>query len=116
MIIKSIPASLGGYLMVTAYDAAGNALITNDSTEKSYLVLFGDTQNSGASADRTTLKINSPALDTLYTRTFDLRAWTIGRLNAGKSWSDVDHVVVRFQAEARNAATNISEWWMDNFR
>jgi hypothetical protein len=105
----------GGQLfnvVVRPKDAGGNDLITVDATAKYVVNIEG---SAGAASDSTTLLLSSPVNGTTYPLTFNVKTWIEGRLNAGKTWADVAHVVLGF-ANGTGFDSPVCDWYVDNFR
>jgi hypothetical protein len=95
-------------LNVLAYDSGGAALL-NAATGKDALYLLG---SAGYPLDAdASLTTAAPTNGQTYTKTFDLKAWISGRLNAGKTWSDVSKVIIGV-----HVWNQYGDFYVDNFR
>jgi hypothetical protein len=48
-------------------------------------------------------------------KTFNLKTWIEGRLDAGKTWANVTKVIASFESRSENDSTH-ADWYIDNFR
>jgi hypothetical protein len=103
----------GTSLMVRLSVYEGATPILSQENGKGLVMIGGgvDTQ-----ADGTTLYIASPVAGTTYPgKTFNLKTWIEGRLDAGKTWANVTKVIASFESRSENDSTH-ADWYIDNFR
>ena len=83
-------------LNVLAYDA-GNSIISS-TTEFAHVITIvnfgGYSFGSGQEANNSLIKITSPSTNQNYLLSFDLKTWLVGKLNSGKTISDISKVQV----------------------
>jgi hypothetical protein len=110
---------VGGTATLACYakDSGGNVILS--ATADKHLLVLWRTGSSGpgfgASADTTTIAF-SPSVNTTVTKSFNVKTWIEARLDSGKTWADVDSVILQFSGVAWDTYGHASdcEFYVDN--
>ena len=98
---------------VRAHDAA-HAIISSTTTGAQQIVLFGtDRGPYGVSAD-VNLLARSTLANMKQTMILDLKSFLLDRMNSGKTWADVDHVIIYLRTDP--TTLQAFEGYFNNFR